>query len=290
MASQPPIARIDFNVDDTLPSLKALLARLSSAKLPKDRPAVLDLADCHYLGPLAVSVLGALMLVRPAGAMLSLVPPKHPPLLAYCQYSGLLQLFAAGPPPMAHIENVTTPLRTFRQRPQSEMTEVVELVRRTMALPEQAETKLQISLAELADNVVYHSNSPVGGLISARAFRNEKEVRFVVADRGIGFRQALLKSGLRPSDDKDAIALAIQDRVTSRSSTHNMGRGLFILVDIVKRNGGALLLVSQKGYLKLAHGRRTFGQLQQPYPGSLALVTLKIRQGESKEAVVDVWS
>lgn len=288
--TSPTGVRVDFNLDDTLTSLEALLDRWSSANIPDDAPSTIDLTNCRYLGPLGVSVLGSLQLTRATDARLSLTPPLAPPqLLAYCQWAGLLELFSAGPGPAPHPDNVTTPLRIFSERPQSQMDEVVDLVTRTMPWPDAAVKRLQITLAELAQNVVDHARSSVGGLLSARAFKNEREVRFVVADRGVGFREALLRNNIASSDDTDAIRRALNCGVTSRSSTHNMGQGLKTLVGIVQKNEGRLLLVSRSGYLDLHGNRRDFGRLGHPFPGSLALIRLKMGKAEATERVTDVW-
>ena len=89
MAEMSPTGvRVDFNLDDTLASLKALLDRWSSANIPSNAPSTLDLTNCQYLGPLGVSVLGSLQLTRATDARLSLTPPVAPPqLLAYCQWA-----------------------------------------------------------------------------------------------------------------------------------------------------------------------------------------------------------
>lgn len=283
------VLRIDFGVDDTAESPKALLGRLGGAKLPENHPVTLDLSACGYLGPLATATLAALQLSRAAESRLRLIPPEHESLRAYCRYAGLLALFGAGPGPTAHPDNVTTPVRAFTSRPQSEMDEVVELVRRTMSWPESATTRLLVALAEVADNVLYHAESPIGGVISARAFKGKKEVRFAIADRGIGFRAALKNGGIETEDDIDALKKAIQAGVSSRSSGHNLGQGLKILIDIVKLNRGSLLLASGHACFELKNGKRAFQRLTAPFPGSLALVRLKMGGTQPKKADGNVW-
>ncbi len=102
------------------------------------------------------------------------------------------------------------------------MEEVIDLVRRTMAWPETATDRLLVALAEVADNVLYHAASPIGGVISARAFKGEREVRFAIADHGIGFREALRNGGVETKDDSDAIKPKL--RTQPGAGTEHVGR------------------------------------------------------------------
>jgi hypothetical protein len=290
--------RLDFGINESASSLEALVERIFGPGGSKGGPAVLDLSRCSYLGPLGASVLAGLALSSEPGRF-ELAPPTHSKSLAFCEFSGLLERFKVGPAPAPHPKNVTTPIRSFgKERPQSAYDEIAELVHRVMSLPAPAETQLRTSLAELADNVLYHSKSLFGGLTVARAFENEREVRFVVLDAGVGIRRSLAgprrllqaRRGITSRDDVDAIQQAMKEGVSARSSDRNLGQGLPLLYDIVQRNGGSLVLASRRGLVALENGRFTTRHLRYEYPGTIAMVRLKIREGEhEEEEVANVW-
>ncbi|MDC0711586.1 hypothetical protein POL68_24160 [Stigmatella sp. ncwal1] len=255
----------------------------------------LDLRNCHYLGPAAVVTLCALRAKADLAAKSFRIalPESPPPLTNYCRYSGLQRFFGLGPGPDAHPDNVTTPVRQFRTRPLSELAEISSLVRRQMGLSKSDEHYLNLTLIELAQNVLDHAKSQVGGFLSARALSTERQVRFAVADLGIGFREALRLT--HPVHrDLDAIRLAMTANVSSKSSTHNLGQGLKLLRDIVLANGGSMLLCSKGAWFELLNGRENVGVFLNgnEYPGVLAVVTLPVRgpgADEDKDDHGDVW-
>jgi len=249
---------IDFNVDDTFPSIHAMLLRLA---------VCLD-----------------------SGRTMKIVPPNLERLLSYCRYSGLLAEFNEGPAPDSHPpdDNVTTPLETFSDHVNLEqIRRVVLLARRQMSLSPTAEDDLKTVLSELAYNVLDHAESPIGGLMSARAYARHREVRFAVADMGRGIRDSLSKR-YSVSSDMAAIQKAIQPEVTGRSFPRNLGLGLSNLHDIVRRSRGRMVIYSRNGYLRLEGGRNRFGLATVPFP--IAYVRLPTRQiVEDVDATVDVW-
>ena len=290
-----PTVIIDFNIDDTRGSIEALLERLrrKAPGIGITEDVELDLRRCQFLGPSAVVTLIGLQAKATEHAhQLTLLPPAHPQLLNYCRYSGLLNAFSAGPPPDQHAANVTTPIRQFHTRPLSEIEEVARLVRLQMGMTSSDENRLTLTLIELAQNVIDHSQSVVGGFLSARAYSNEREVRFAVADMGVGFREALSKTHAI-SRDLDAVRLAMTPNVSSRSSSHNLGQGLKLLRDIILENGGSLLLLSKGAWYELRGAREHYGVLLSgnEYPGTMAAVRLPLRPATERdeEPHADIW-
>lgn len=280
--------RIDFDVNDSVESMRALLKRLfgeGSAESQLTADTVLDCSACGYLGPMAVATLTALREEAAGrGIKISLEPPTKPVLYAYCGYAGLLTGFKIGSVHSSNEGNTTTPVRSFKGHPAGPMEEIVNLVQSQMDLPEEGKTRLQLCLFELAQNVLDHSESTVGGFMSAKAFRNEREVRFAIADMGVGLRRALAQEPrYRFATDKEALRNALIPGVTSKSSTHNMGQGLDTLSSIVKNNGGFLALFSQGARIRVEHAKTDVAGLAPcpPFPGTIAVVRLKIPPPEA---------
>lgn len=220
---------LSFNVDDTPPSLEQMLrlferdggVALPPATLAFSTDLRVDLSDCGFLGPMAVVSLCALK--RKAqldGFAMSLVPPRHERLASYCSYSGLLSEFGLGPPPDSeHPRNVTRPVMTFVGTiPRNEIAALVTLARSQMRLSRTGEEDLKLTLSEVEQNVLDHSESEMGGVVSGRAFAERREVRFAVADLGVGFRMAL-KKRFEAETDVDALC------ARSSSTRSRAGRG-----------------------------------------------------------------
>ncbi|MGH7303529.1 MAG: ATP-binding protein [Candidatus Rokuibacteriota bacterium] len=224
------------------------------------------------------------------GWTLTIRPPRVSKLMNYCRYAGLLAEFEVGPPPEAHSDNATTPVRAFTQElPLAAINEVVMLAKSQMELSRTAQDDLTLVLTELTQNVLDHAESPIGGLISARAYRNVRDVRFAVADYGIGIRQTLGRR-FDLGTDKAAIRRAFQEEVTSGSSARNLGLGLAHLHGIVRVTHGRMVVYSARGYLRHDNGKDSFGSADVPFPGTIAFVRLPARQIDAEESeVTDIW-
>jgi len=167
--------------------------------------------------------------------------------------------------------------------------EVVALAKARMELSRAAQDDLTLVLTELIQNVLDHSESPVGGFLSARAYKEVRDVRFAVADFGIGIRQTLSRR-FDIATDKAAIRRALQEEVTSRSSSRNLGLGLAHLHEIVRVTHGRMVIFSGNGYLRHDNGKDSFGSGDVLFPGTIAFVRLPARQADVEELeVIDIW-
>lgn len=110
---------------------------------------------------------------------------------------------------------------------------------------------LEWSINEITDNVIVHSESPIGGLVQVSTFvRNQKIVEYIVADAGLGI-PATLRSG-RPDigSDTDALDRAIREGVT-RDKSIGQGNGLFGSYQICSHSRGRFQIES--GHAKLTY-------------------------------------
>jgi hypothetical protein len=290
----PKTITVDFSVDDTQPSIAALLRRvLDGASQPiVTEDIVIDLTTCEFLGPSAVVTLVALKRIADTqGRQLGILPPHLPRLLNYCRYSGLLAEFQAGPAPENHPDNVTTPVHVFNGAlPLGGIEAVVSLAKNLMSISPVASEDLTLLLTELTQNVLDHSQSPIGGLLSARAYKDVRDVRFAVADLGLGIRRTLA-TRLALGSDKEAIRYAIREEVTGKTLPRNLGLGLSHLHDIVRLTGGRMVLCSGNGYLRHEKGKDFFGQGDVSFPGTIAFVRLPARQLDADGPdATEIWA
>jgi anti-sigma regulatory factor (Ser/Thr protein kinase) len=111
-----------------------------------------------------------------------------------------------------------------------------------------AEASIRIALDEIAENVVHHADSSIGGFAAAQGWRKNQEFEIAIVDLGIGVRGSLTKNPAHAdiADDATAITRALQPRV-SATPERNAGIGLFITKLLLEANGGLLLVRSGHG-------------------------------------------
>jgi len=282
---------VDFNVNDSFADLEALVRRLLSGATVLAEDTTVDLSRCHYLGPTGVVALT--LLRRDAarrGITLQIVPPEIPQLHAYCGYSGLLREFGIGEPPQPHPDNASTPVCSFALLPQAEIEQVLRIAEREIPFSQTARQHLTLALSEVAQNVLDHAMSGLGGIMSARAFKGQREVRFAVADGGVGFFHTLSRR-MNVADEGHAIRRALEEGVTSRSSSHNMGWGLSHLQAIVKRTGGQMMIYSRTGAGTSGPTNDRFLARRVEFPGTIVFVRLPAVAAEwdDSDHDGDVW-
>ncbi len=107
---------------------------------------------------------------------------------------------------------------------------------------------LRIALDEIAENVVHHAASPIGGVAAAQGYPKKRKFEIAIVDLGVGI-QASLKQNPAYADvssDVDAIRLALKKYV-SATPERNGGTGLFVANLLMEANGGTLAIRSGHG-------------------------------------------
>jgi anti-sigma regulatory factor (Ser/Thr protein kinase) len=129
---------------------------------------------------------------------------------------------------------------------------------------------LEWSINEITDNVLNHSQSPIGGLVQVSTFqRTRKRVEYIVADAGLGIPNTLRTTRPELSSDAAALEQAIREGVT-RDKSIGQGNGLYGSYQICSHSNGFFQLES--GYGKLMFTDRDglrIGTERIPYEGTL---------------------
>lgn len=131
------------------------------------------------------------------------------------------------------------------------------------------------SVNEITDNVLVHSQSPVGGLVQVSTFQKfKKQVQFVVADAGVGIPKTLREGHPDITSDTDALDRAIREEVT-RDKKIGQGNGLFGSYEICSKCHGYFAIHS--GYAKLEYDDNrglSISRESIPYSGTLVIATI----------------
>ncbi len=120
--------------------------------------------------------------------------------------------------------------------------------------PKQAEP-IQYIVGELVRNVIEHSRSDDGAIVSAQYYKKSNTIRIGIVDGGVGVRKTITRSHVA-SDDFEAIRLALMPGITGTTrkeggTADNAGAGLFFIKSIAHVNRDFFLIYSGKAMYKL---------------------------------------
>lgn len=135
------------------------------------------------------------------------------------------------------------------------------------------------ALEEVFHNIYYHSGVKAG-FCCAQHFPKKQEIHIAIADYGKGIPQNVRR--IEPEvTDLQALELACQKGFSSRSSEHNRGVGLNLLIEqVAQKNQGSVRLQSGSGIILAKPGNDGVAILTKEssrtyYPGTLVLISLR---------------
>jgi len=132
-----------------------------------------------------------------------------------------------------------------------------------------AADSLFTGLAEIGENIVLHSQTE--GFVAAQTYAATGEIRFAVADTGVGLRATLSARGAR--SHIGALRLALVGTSRFRDGAH--GYGMPTTRDLIERVGGRMLLASGAYAVAIQGGTATYRRTGFPgtiFEGSLPAV------------------
>lgn len=120
--------------------------------------------------------------------------------------------------------------------------------------PKHAEP-IRYIMSELIRNVLEHSMSKDGAIVSAQYYQKSNIVRIGIADTGIGIWKSINQS-YNPKNDLEAIGLALTPGITGTTTREggterNAGAGLFFIKSIASINNDFFVVYSGKAMYKL---------------------------------------
>jgi anti-sigma regulatory factor (Ser/Thr protein kinase) len=147
---------------------------------------------------------------------------------------------------------------------------------------------LNISLSEIFNNIIDHSDSADLGFTATQYYEKRNRLELAVCDFGVGipnkinsFFNSLKKEIL---DQKDALRWAMQKGNSTNSTPKNRGFGLDTLSSLVKKLKGELKIITNKVILQQKEGKDfILYDMPDSFPGTLIVVTLDTSLLESKE-------
>jgi hypothetical protein len=260
------------------PTFDRLLSQLAPLlELDEPRPLHLDMSGVSFIGPTAIAVIQACLRRVEAESLIDggwFRLPRNELTRRYLLRMDLLRRLKAFVDPEETFHRrepiAFRPLAGFEEE-ESRIRVVFDLLnalKNTCNVDALAEQSTFILLTELTENVLQHAEPDYGGFAAAQALKKKPTFEIGIVDLGIGIRRSLERSAdLRPSNDVEAIQMALERGVTS-NHPQNSGEGLFVTAEALKANGGDLLIRSGRGVVVVgAHERADLSGVE--FPGTL---------------------
>ncbi len=150
---------------------------------------------------------------------------------------------------------------------------------------------LKYVLTEVMNNVADHSESSIGGYVTAQYYPSRNTVQIAIADAGKGFLNKLaLKFGNEVTTELQAINKAVQKEVTGSlpdmyGAEKNAGYGLYVISKIVESTGGKLIIISNNTMVTFNNGNVEDKKLDTNWMGSI--VVFEINQQYISDTLMD---
>ena len=148
----------------------------------------------------------------------------------------------------------------------------------TSLSPDTVQTVVTVSLAEVVNNVIDHSDSAVGCYVCAQYYPAEERLFFSIVDLGVGILATLREKYPALKNSPEAISLAVQSGVSGKPIGRNAGVGLWLLTAFLKQYGGQLQIVSFEGdWTQNSEGKCVAANLPFQFPGTCINIIINNR-------------
>lgn len=271
------IVEVNGDLDD----FHRLLSQVHSAVEKMGyQEVVLDLQHCtSAFQNSMLSVCAQVMTYRNAGIEFTLIPPSKAQLKNLFRNTGWAHFIDPHQFEPSSFRGYSRIPATQYRTPDEQQYAVNRIINVILgAIPDMHRSDFaafEWAVNEITDNVLVHSESPIGGLVQVSTFQKyKKQVQFVVADAGVGIPKTLREGHPEITSDTDALDRAIREGVT-RDKKIGQGNGLFGSYEICSKCNGYFAVHS--GYARLEFNEKQLLSISKeniPYSGTLVVATI----------------
>lgn len=248
--------RINFGGEFGGADLHRPLASIHQALNAGFKDLVLDFSKCTaaFAAPM-LALCSQVLRLRELRVDFELIAPDNPDLARLFKNANWAHFIEPRSYPESSFRGHTQVAATQFKNPDEQNRAVNRIVNAILgAIPDLERSDfaaLEWSINEVTDNVIVHSDSPIGGLVQVSTFsRNRKRVEYIVADAGMGIPSSLRSGRSDIYSDAEALDFAIREGVT-RDKSIGQGNGLFGSYQICSHSGGRFQIDS--GHAKLLY-------------------------------------
>ncbi len=132
---------------------------------------------------------------------------------------------------------------------------------------------LEWAINEISDNVLVHSESPVGGILLVnRIDKQSGKVNFLVADCGRGITNTLGEK-FQNESEVSVLDKAIREGIT-RDKSIGQGNGLFGSYEVSHQGKGSFKILSNNAVLRHEKGKLKISKIDSNYRGTIVEATV----------------
>jgi anti-sigma regulatory factor (Ser/Thr protein kinase) len=150
---------------------------------------------------------------------------------------------------------------------------------------------LNISLAELFNNIFDHSESQISGFCLSQYYPKNDKLKIAVCDFGIGIPQRIIKYRKdyfnETLSESIAILNAFELNFSTKSKPHNRGFGLDTIKNIIRECNGSLRLFSNNTVFHISDVNTYFSRLPSTFNGTLFDIQLDTLYFDDSEDIND---
>jgi hypothetical protein len=252
--------------------------------LKEPKAVEIDLQKMVFIGPTGTALLLATAnRLGELGCGVRITPPSNPLTYRYLLRSDFVRLFTSSEYPEPFLRKAP---KGFRPCAHFTTDEECTRVSRELsdALIERAPTDagargaIKTALHELAENVIFHADTPSGGYAAAAYSRKRHEIEMGIVDLGIGIRASLSKNPALGvvGDDVSAVQKAMIPTISS-TPERNSGYGLAFTQLLLLFNGGSLRIRSGHGAAVMGPGI-DYSARPDHLPGTLVVLRARTDQ------------
>lgn len=278
--------RVIFTDSFATVGLPSALACLYQAKQAGYEDMILDFTHCPAAFPAPVlSLCCQIMRLRTDGTDFEVLLPQKAELARLFQNANWAHLLAPAQYPISQFRGFSILPATHFQDAAAQNAAVNSIIDGILgATPDLARsglTALEWSISEITDNVLVHSQSPIGGIIQLSTYqKSARRIEYVVVDAGIGIPATLRQTHLNFGSDVEALEQSIKEGVT-RDSNVGQGNGLFGSYQVCSKSKGAFHL--QSGNAKLTFtAKANLSVTAEAVPFHGTLVDAQVNLSDSK--------
>lgn len=155
-----------------------------------------------------------------------------------------------------------------------------EMLQASQALDEERAREFSSTMSEVLMNSFVHGQTKEPCIVAGQTFPKMGHSALAAVDIGKSIPQTLIASKRYPGErtDEQWILHSLERGVTSKTRVTNMGFGLTVLANMIRRNKGSMLLASGTGIVTIESGgeptAQPLGSRYQSFPGTFLMLDI----------------
>lgn len=262
-----------FTIDNSSGLLLAY-GKLAGKSKPQ---VVINCSDVRFIRPSGVTLLSCIIdeLLRTGVEVRLRTPPqKAVQINKYLYDIGFYSEFKIEDTVQMNPRSTSVNLRRLDNLDYSYIEKLIAWIGRGVTLSKGVKDAIATNLIEIITNATDHSQSPFGFYSCAQWYPKIRRMELCIMDFGVGIFHNLKPLYNHLRTHAQAVKLATREGVSSRTRPGALGQGFSTMKAFVKRNKGALTIISGNGRFSLQGRNETIQTLPASLPGTAVRIDI----------------